>query len=116
MLYLANFKEGINFILSSVKKLRGGKKNINGIKGTRELLEKGCYPVEEEISEEYEPVYEKFSGWKEDISTCNEFDELPENAKKYILAIEKYLKTPIVWIGVGPNRKNMIVKKNFNLN
>ncbi|KYN97313.1 adenylosuccinate synthetase [Plasmodium gaboni] len=85
-------------------------------KKTGELLEKGCYPVEEEISEEYEPVYEKFNGWKEDISTCNEFDELPENAKKYILAIEKYVQTPVVWIGVGPNRKNMIIKKNFNFN
>ncbi|SBT01059.1 adenylosuccinate synthetase, putative, partial [Plasmodium malariae] len=74
-------------------------------------LEKGCYPVDENATEEYEPVYEKFEGWEEDITNCKEFDELPDNARKYVMAIEKYVNTPIVWIGVGPNRRNTITKK-----
>ncbi|KAI4837177.1 adenylosuccinate synthetase [Plasmodium brasilianum] len=80
-------------------------------KTTGELLEKGCYPVDENATEEYEPVYEKFEGWEEDITNCKEFDELPDNARKYVMAIEKYVNTPIVWIGVGPNRRNTITKK-----
>ncbi|GAW81709.1 adenylosuccinate synthetase [Plasmodium gonderi] len=80
-------------------------------KGSGVLLEKGCYPVDEDASEYYEPVYEKFEGWEEDISNCKTFEELPNNAKKYVLAIEKYVDSPIVWIGVGPNRSNTITKK-----
>ncbi|CAA9989001.1 adenylosuccinate synthetase, putative [Plasmodium knowlesi strain H] len=80
-------------------------------KGTGELLQKGCYPVDEDAPENYEPVYEQFQGWEEDISNCQTFEELPENAQKYVLAIEKYVDSPIVWIGVGPNRNNTITKK-----
>ncbi|CRH00813.1 adenylosuccinate synthetase, putative [Plasmodium relictum] len=85
-------------------------------KKTGELIEKDCYPIDDDELAEYEPIYEKFDGWEEDISSCHEFEELPLNAKKYIFAIEKYLKTPIVWIGVGPNRENMITKKIFSIN
>ncbi|VWU51038.1 adenylosuccinate synthetase [Hepatocystis sp. ex Piliocolobus tephrosceles] len=77
---------------------------------TGQLLEEGCYPFEENAEETYEPVYEKFEGWEENISEHKSFNTLPENAKKYVLSIEKYVKTPIAWIGVGPNRRNMITK------
>ncbi|ANQ08955.1 Adenylosuccinate synthetase [Plasmodium coatneyi] len=80
-------------------------------KATGELLQKGCYPVDEDAPENYEPVYEQFQGWEEDISNCQTFEELPENARKYVLAIEKYVGSPIVWIGVGPNRNSTITKK-----
>ena len=35
-----------------------------------------------------QPVYAEFQGWKEDISGCKTFNELPENAKKYLKFIE----------------------------
>ncbi|KJP85720.1 adenylosuccinate synthetase [Plasmodium fragile] len=80
-------------------------------KATGELLQKGCYPVDEDAPENYEPVYEQFEGWEEDISKCETFEQLPKNAQKYVLAIEKYVGSPIVWIGVGANRNNTITKK-----
>lgn len=80
-------------------------------KETGELLERGSYPTDEEELQMYEPVYETFDGWEEDISNCRNFDELPSNTKKYVLKLEEYLETPIVWIGVGPNREHMIIKK-----
>lgn len=80
-------------------------------KKTGELMERGSYPTDEEELQKYEPVYETFEGWEEDISNCKNFIDLPENTKKYVLKLEKYLEIPIVWIGVGPNRHNVIIKK-----
>lgn len=85
-------------------------------KETGELLEKGSYPTEEEELAKYEPVYERYEGWEQDLSTCKEFEDLPQNTQKYVLKLEEYLQTPIVWIGVGPNRDNTIIKKTHSLN
>ena len=30
------------------------------------------------------PVYECFAGWKQDISGCRTFEDLPENAQAYV--------------------------------
>jgi len=49
-------------------------------------------------------------GWKADISKCQNYDELPENAKKYIAFIEEYLGVPVEWIGTGPGRGSMVQK------
>jgi adenylosuccinate synthase len=37
------------------------------------------------------------------------FNDLPENAKKYINAIEEYIQIPITFISVGPERNQNIV-------
>jgi len=67
------------------------------------------YPPQEENSlAEVEPIYETVPGWKEDISTCQTFDELPENAKKYIQKIEQILNVPVTIISVGPEREQTI--------
>jgi adenylosuccinate synthase len=55
-----------------------------------------------------EVEYEIMPGWKEDITKCRTFEELPENCKKYIHRIEEIVGIPIRWIGVGPNRLDVI--------
>lgn len=55
--------------------------------------------------------YKTFEGWDEDISNIREYDELPDNAKKYVQFIEDYLETPVSWIGVGADRDAIIQKK-----
>lgn len=55
-------------------------------------------------------LYEEMPGWKEDISQCKSFDELPPNCKAYILRLEQLLGMPIRWIGVGPGRADIIEK------
>ena len=55
-----------------------------------------------------EVVYETFPGWSEDISACRSFDELPENARTFVLRIEELLQTKVRWIGVGADRNAMI--------
>ena len=50
------------------------------------------------------PVYEYVDGWKCDISGCRSFDELPENAKKYIDYIQDKVDCPIKYVSVGAER------------
>lgn len=55
------------------------------------------------------PVYEKLDGWKHPISDITKFDDLPENAKYYILRIEDLLKTRVNIISVGAKRDQTII-------
>ena len=54
--------------------------------------------------------YTTFPGWKTSIKKVSSYEELAENCKKYITFIEETLNLPIEWIGVGPERGNMIRK------
>ena len=67
------------------------------------------YPYDQNILNTAEPVYEILDGWTEDITNVRKFDELPENAKKYINAIEDFIEIPITFISVGPERNQNIV-------
>lgn len=57
---------------------------------------------------EVEVEYETLPGWTEDITRCTSFDELPANCQKYILRIQELAGVPIRWIGVGPNRLDVV--------
>ncbi|MBF6611037.1 MAG: adenylosuccinate synthase [Chryseobacterium sp.] len=59
----------------------------------------------------YEPIYEELPGWEEDISHARSYDELPENAKKYIEFIEEYLGINVYLVSVGPERSQNIIRK-----
>ena len=56
------------------------------------------------------PVYEEFEGNFGDISNCRKREELPLNARKYIEFIEEYTGIPVKFIGVGPEREQMIIE------
>lgn len=56
------------------------------------------------------PIYEYLDGWKCDISNIRRYEELPENARKYIEFIEKEIGCPIKMIGNGPKREDIIEK------
>lgn len=55
-------------------------------------------------------VYEDFDGNFGDISNCKSFEELPDNAKKYLRKIEEFTGVPVKFIGTGAGRENMIVR------
>ena len=59
------------------------------------------------------PIYEYLEGWKEDISGCKKFEELPINAQKYVKYLEQLSGAPMSAIGVGPGRDQTIVVKEF---
>jgi len=54
--------------------------------------------------------YITMPGWKEDISQVRAYKDLPENARKYIEAVEKLLEVPVKWIGVGAGREAIVEK------
>lgn len=58
--------------------------------------------------DDIEVEYITLPGWDTDISSCRKFEDLPENAQNYVAFLEKELKVPIRWIGVGPARNAVI--------
>lgn len=59
-----------------------------------------------------EPVYEEFGGWDDSVANARSYDELPENAKKYIERIEEFTGTRVSIVSVGPKRdQTMRVKE-----
>ena len=54
------------------------------------------------------PIYENLPGWSEDISTCRSFEELPANARAYVLRVEELIGARVSAIGVGPGRDEII--------
>lgn len=69
-------------------------------------------PLESELFAECEPVYESLPGWQESTASIQEFGELPVNAQRYLLHIEKLAGVPIDIISTGPDRKDTIMLRN----
>ena len=60
--------------------------------------------------EEVTPVYRTFTGWKEDLSTYRQYDEIPAALKEYVEFIESEVNVPITLISTGPDRESLISK------
>ncbi|MCC3870013.1 adenylosuccinate synthase [Terrisporobacter mayombei] len=71
------------------------------------------FPASLEDLAKCEPVYEELDGWHEDITKVENFDDLPENAKKYVARIEELIDVNIDLVSVGPNRTQTIIRKNI---
>lgn len=56
------------------------------------------------------PVYEQLPNWTEDISHIRTFEDLPENAQKFVKFIEEQTGLPVAMIGVGPERSQVIIR------
>jgi len=67
-------------------------------------------PVNQTDFHHAKPILEYFPGWKEDISGARNFDDLPQNAQDYVLALEGMSGTRISVIGVGPARDAVVVR------
>ncbi len=66
-------------------------------------------PSESDVFERCEPVYEDLPGWQQSTAGIQKFAELPANAQKYLLHVEKLAGVPIDIISTGPDRKDTIV-------
>ncbi len=58
--------------------------------------------------ENVRPVYESFPGWDR-VEGIRRFDDLPENAQRYIRALETLTRTKIGIISTSPDRKDTII-------
>jgi len=57
-----------------------------------------------------EVVYETLPGWEQDISKIRNWDDLPENAKKYVQRVDELTGVKSTWIGVGPGRDAIVMQ------
>jgi len=71
------------------------------------------FPADLEILAECKPIYETLPGWKENTSKIRNYDELPENTKKYLKRIEELSETKIDIVSVGPGRDETIILNNI---
>ena len=66
--------------------------------------------VEDQIK--IKPIYETFPGWKVSTSGVKNIDSLPENAKKYIFAVEDFVGAKVSSISTSPERDDTILIEN----
>ena len=58
--------------------------------------------------ERCKPVYETVPGWMQDISSCRSWEEIPEQAKKFVKRMSELIGCPVTTVGVGPDREQTI--------
>ncbi len=68
------------------------------------------FPVTSKL-EKAKPVLKTFPGWKTDIRGIKEYDQLPENCRKYIEFIESEIGFPITMVSNGPKRSDIIYRE-----
>ncbi len=66
------------------------------------------FPTACDVLERCKPVYEEMPGWDECTEDLGDFDELPENAKRYVNAVSKLLGCRISLVSMGPKREQII--------
>lgn len=102
---------GINEIALMHLDTIAGLKELKVCKGYRiGGKETSFFPANIDRLAQAECVYETLGGWSEDISQVTDFNQLPENARKYVLAVEELAKSPITMVGVGPRRDQVIYR------
>ncbi len=68
------------------------------------------FPVTAKLAKA-KPIYEVLPGWNCDIGGIREYDELPENCRKYIEFIEREIGVPITMVSNGPKREDIIYRR-----
>ena len=63
-----------------------------------------------ELTDDLEPVYTEFKGWKCDICKVRRYEDFPVEFKEYVEFIERETGCPIKIISVGPDREETIVR------
>jgi adenylosuccinate synthase len=66
------------------------------------------FPYHQSILHKATGAYTELPGWHEDISGVRNMEDLPQAARDYLAFIEEYLGVPVVLVGVGPGRDQMI--------
>ena len=69
-----------------------------------------CFPLPM-VQESAKPVIQYVDGWNCDISAVRRWEELPVQAREYVLYIEKEIGCPITYVSVGPERDSIIIRK-----
>lgn len=60
------------------------------------------------LNDAIQPQYRSFKGWSGDLMGVRQWEDLPAEARDYVLFIEEYCQTPVRYISVGPERSQLI--------
>lgn len=66
-------------------------------------------PFDQQVLTHCEPIYEELPGWKSKTFGVTTFDDMPENARNYILKIEELTRVPVKIVSTGPERNQTII-------
>ncbi len=69
-------------------------------------------PASAEDQLKIKPIYKSFPGWKTTTKGIKNIDDLPEEAKKYIYAVEDFIGAKISSISTSPEREDTILIEN----
>ena len=75
------------------------------------MLEYDILPFGSDLVVGCEPVYESMPGWASSTAGITKYNDLPEEAKKYLRRIEEIVETNIDIISTGPERTETILIK-----
>ena len=66
------------------------------------------FPYHQSVLHHARGRYEELPGWTEDLTECRSEDDLPQAARDYLTYIAEQTGVPIVMVGVGPGREQII--------
>ncbi|MFT5111869.1 MAG: adenylosuccinate synthase [Parasphingorhabdus sp.] len=66
-------------------------------------------PLGADALEKCQPLYETLPGWPGESTCVKEFDDLPENAKRYLARIEEIVGVKMSILSVGADRSDTLV-------
>ena len=66
-------------------------------------------PAASEDQFKIKPIYKTFKGWKTKTQGIRNIKDLPENAKKYIFALEDFIEAKVSSISTSPEREDTIL-------
>ena len=92
-------------MLSSVKTIPV----VVGYKLNGKLLAKGQMPPPWDMGK-VKPVFEQWPGWEENIFGICRGADLPKAANNFLSLLEKHLRTPILLVGTGPGRGDIVAR------
>ena len=72
-------------------------------------VETDVFPLTLKETDELEPIYTSLAGWDNTIYGMTDWNELPENAQKYVRFIEEYLGVKFNIVSTGPKRSESII-------
>jgi adenylosuccinate synthase len=108
--YTARINGVTDFVLTKLDVLTGLEKipvcvayDVDGVRHDE-------VPVSQSDLHHATPIYEEFPGWTEDITDARSFEDLPQAAQDYVLALETMSGARISAIGVGPGRDAIVVR------
>jgi len=67
-------------------------------------------PADRDAWDRITPIYEEHPGWQTDTTQARSWDDLPENAQKYLTRLSELAGAPVTYIGNGPEREQTIIR------